>query len=366
MNIIGLIINPVINLKMKECKITMPIPVILGVGAAIAAIVGIERGVNGAKKMKEANDTMESANSRHKKNISRFEEQQRETTIVMDKLGKLELDILGSFDKFSKTIEKIHNKPQFASYEKNGVTIPEYNAEELKKVSTFVGVLLGGIGGAAAGTAGGFAAAGATTAAVMALGAASTGIPIASLSGIAATNATLALLGGGTLAAGGGGIALGATILSAATFGVGLLVGGVIFSITGESLSNKADEAWNQMKKAENEIDKICDYLCELRNYANKYNQSLTDVKEMYDNHINMLSYTVNNMKKTDWDTFSEEQKLITENTVLLVGLLYNMCKVQMVLSSNNENEPNRVNKHGVEKSMSNAKSFLRERNLTA
>jgi len=337
----------------------MPIPIILGVSAAIAALVGIERGVNGAVKMKEANDTMEAATSRHKRNIASFTKKQTETTIVMDKLGKLELGILGSFDKFSKIFEKIHNKPQFASYEKNGVIIPEYNAEELKKVSTFVGVLLGGIGGAAAGTAGGFAAAGATTAVVMALGAASTGIPIASLSGIAATNATLALLGGGTLAAGGGGIALGVTILSAATFGVGLLVGGIVFSITGNSLSDKADEAWGQMKKVEQEIDKICAYLDELKNYATKYIQSLTDVKEVYDYHINTLSYTVNNMKKTDWDTFSEEQKLITENTVLLVGLLYNMCKIQMVLSSNNEKEPNRVNKHEVEKALSNSKAFL-------
>ena len=44
---------------------------------------------------------------------------------------------------------------------------------------------------------------------------------------------TLALLGGGTLAAGGGGMAAGAAALGAATLGVGLLVGGIIFSFTG-------------------------------------------------------------------------------------------------------------------------------------
>ena len=111
--------------------------------------------------------------------------------------------------------------------------------------------VLGGLGGAGLGAAGGFAAAGATTAAVMALGTASTGTAIASLSGVAATNATLALLGGGTLAAGGGGMAAGAAALGAATLGVGLLVGGIIFSFTGGKLSDKADEAWAQMKKAE-------------------------------------------------------------------------------------------------------------------
>lgn len=59
--------------------------------------------------------------------------------------------------------------------------------------------MVGGLGGALLGTAGGFAASGATTAAVMALGTASTGTAISTLSGAAATNATLAALGGDLL-----------------------------------------------------------------------------------------------------------------------------------------------------------------------
>ena len=57
--------------------------------------------------------------------------------------------------------------------------MPHYDKEEISKVSVGAGVLMCGIGGAALGTAGGFAAAGATTAAVMALGTASTGTAIA-------------------------------------------------------------------------------------------------------------------------------------------------------------------------------------------
>ncbi len=53
-----------------------------------------------------------------------------------------------------------------------------------------------------------------TLAAISAWGTASTGTAIASLSGAAATNATLAFLGGGSLAAGGGGIALGKLVLT--------------------------------------------------------------------------------------------------------------------------------------------------------
>ncbi|MFI5617591.1 hypothetical protein [Streptomyces sp. NPDC051567] len=68
-------------------------------------------------------------------------------------------------------------------------------------------------GGAAGVAAGGAAAYGAFTAAAL-FGAASTGTAISTLSGVAATNATLALLGGGTLAAGGAGMAGGALLLT--------------------------------------------------------------------------------------------------------------------------------------------------------
>ncbi|WP_327175684.1 helix-turn-helix domain-containing protein [Streptomyces sp. NBC_01335] len=71
----------------------------------------------------------------------------------------------------------------------------------------------GAAGGALGAAAGGAAAYSAFTAAAM-FGTASTGAAISGLSGVAATNATLALLGGGTLAAGGAGMAGGILLLT--------------------------------------------------------------------------------------------------------------------------------------------------------
>lgn len=337
----------------------MPLPLILGAAAAVAGLTGVGTGIHGAVKMKDANDTMKSADSQHKRNLEKFEKQNKKTNSDMDALGALELKILKSFEDFSNVFEKIQNKPEFKEYQKNGVNIPAYSGEELNKVSVGAGVLLGGIGGAALGTAGGFAAAGATTAAVMALGTASTGTAIASLSGAAATNATLAALGGGAIAAGGGGMALGATVLSAATLGVGLLVGGVIFSFTGSSLSNKADEAWGQMKRAEKEINKACAYMRDLSDVAVDYTESLTSVNTIYKAHLRRLQTIVNGMGKTDWYMFTPKEKLCTENCVLLVGLLYNMCKVQIVQKSESEDELNTVNTAAINKSMSDADQIL-------
>lgn len=343
----------------------MPLPLILGAAAAVAGLTGVGTGIHGAVKMKEANDTMKSADSRHKRNLAKFEEQNKRTNGDMDKLGSLELKILKSFETFSDVFEKIQNKPEFKEYQKNGVNIPKYNGAELKKVSIGAGVLLGGIGGAALGTAGGFAAAGATTAAVMALGTASTGTAIASLSGAAATNATLAALGGGAIAAGGGGIALGTTILGAATLGVGLLVGGVIFNFTGSSLSDKADEAWAQMKRAETEIDRACAYMRSLSSAAVDYTKSLSSVDRIYQAHLKRLQHIVNDMGKTDWNEFTQDERLCTENSVLLVGLLYNMCKVQLVRKASSQNELNEVNTGEINKSMADAEQILTSHDFT-
>lgn len=341
----------------------MPLPFILGAAAVIAGVSGVGTGIHGAVKMKEANDTMQSADYRHRKNINKFEDKSKKTNDTMDKLGAMELEILQSFEEFSDAIEKIQNRPKFKEYTKNGVTLPKYDNEELKEVSVGAGVLLGGLGGAAVGTAGGFAAAGATTSAVMALGTASTGTAIASLSGAAATNATLAALGGGALGstATAGGMTLGASILGATTLGVGLLVGGVIFNFTGNKLSDKADEAWEQMKKAEKTINKICKYLDDLKSTAENYIQSLTKVRDKYNESFSYVSYALNNLHKVDWNDFSDEERIATQNTVLLVGLLYKMCQVSLVNKNENDTEMNTVNHNEISKSVNDAEIVLSE-----
>lgn len=334
------------------------IPLIIGGAAALAGAGGVGAGIHGAVKMKDAKNTMESADRRHRRNVSRFEEQNETTTFTMDELGKTELEILKSFSKFTEVFEKIHNKPEFEKISKDGVHLPSYTAEELKKTSVGAGVLLGGLGGAAVGTAGGFAAAGATTAAVMALGTASTGTAIASLSGAAATNATLAALGGGALAAGGGGMALGSAVLGGATLGVGLLVGGVIFSITGKKLSDKADEAWAQMLQAEEEIDKICDYLVELDSVASQYFLTMTSIQESYVKQLSNLTTLVTVSNRRDWNMYTNEEKLLVENTALLVKLLYAMCKVQLVKKSG-EDDLNRINYSEIDNVLNEANPIL-------
>lgn len=337
----------------------MALPIILAALAAASGVVGVTKGVKGAKKTKQAKDIVRQANSRHEMNIRKFKNKNIATSKSMDNLGKLELEILHSFKDFANVFEKIKNKPHFQSYSKNDVTLPEYDPEKLEEISIGAGILLGGLSGAALGTAGGFAAAGATKATVMALGTASTGTPIASLSGAAATKATLAALGGGPIAAGGGGVALGTTILGASTLGVGLLVGGVIFSLAGSKMLDDANDVWKQMLEAEAKINKICSYLAELNTMSNNYQNTLRDVNKIYVEHFKQLKNIVLYLGHEDWKCFTEEEKLLTQNTVLLVGLLYNMCKVEFVLKNELADGMNAINKDAIIKSMENAEKVI-------
>lgn len=330
----------------------MPIPFLIAAAAIAAGAAGVGLGAHGAMKMKEANDTLKSAEERNKKNNMRLEMTNKSTCETMDVLGKNEMEVLAGFSEFSDLFEKIKNRPKFANININDTSIPEFDGEDVKKASVGASVLVGGLGGAALGTAGGFAASGATTAAVMALGTASTGTAISALGGAAATNATLAVLGGGTLAAGGGGVALGTTVLGAATLGVGLLVGGAIFSLTGSKLSDKADEAYWAMRRNEDKINNLCSYLNELQSAAMDYNLTLTQTRSLYNTYLNRMRFIIKAHESSgvNWHDFSESEKLVVNNEVLLVTVLYNMCKVQLVLKPEEESECNIVNQEEIAK----------------
>lgn len=339
----------------------MPVPIILGVGAAIAGVVGVGSGAYGAIRMKEANDTIKSAEQQHRDNTNRFDTISELTSGTMDELGNLELNILKNFDSFSDTMEKIQNRPEFKKYEKDSVKLPVYSPKELEKASTGAGIILGTLSGAALGTAGGFAASGVVTSAVMAYGTASTGTAISTLSGAAATNAMLAALGGGSLKAGGGGILLGSTVLGAAAAGAALFVGGIIFSAAGDKMANKADTAYAEMKHAEKIMDDICLYLEELKNTAGEYIQELKKVHQLYMKNFAWISFTVNNVHKTDWNLFTAEEKKALENTVLLLGLLYKMCQVNLVIKAENENEINKINLQAINTAIGDADKISKE-----
>jgi len=110
--------------------------------------------------------------------------------------------------------------------------IPKYVAS-VENVATGVVGLASGVGAGVAAQAGALWG-------VSTLASASTGTAIASLSGIAAQNATLAWFGGGAMAAGGGGVAAGGAVLGLVTVIPALLVGGMTMGVVGARTKTKS------------------------------------------------------------------------------------------------------------------------------
>ncbi len=319
----------------------MALPLIIGIIAAVAAAGGVGAGAVGGKKIKDAKDIVNSAERRNQAAKEAFEKSNDKANEMMDTLGKKELEIVSSFEKFADLWEQIQNKPEFKDIDTFNQTLPKYEANEMRTMSTAANVVLGSLGGAAAGTAGGFAAAGLTTSIVTAVGTASTGTAISTLSGAALHNAVLAALGGGAVKFGGGGMALGSAVLGGAAAGVGVLAFGLVLNVTGSKMKDKAWDAWNQMIDNEKLSRKLCNFLNELRKIAGRFHQSLCAVDLQYRLHLDFLEKLVND-GRLDYNEYTDEEKIKVKNSVLLVQLLYEMCKTKLVLLRKETNVVNR------------------------
>lgn len=166
----------------------MPLPLIIGAIAGVAATLGAGAGIYGASKIMEANEIKESAQKRKEKAVKLYKDKESELTALLDHLGKNELEIVKSFAEFSDIIEKISDKPDFnVHFKGNGISdikIQKIGDLNLKDLSIWADTALASLSGAAAGVAGGFAASGAITALVAAFGTASTVTAISTLSGV--------------------------------------------------------------------------------------------------------------------------------------------------------------------------------------
>lgn len=132
-------------------------------------------------------------------------------------------------------------------------------------------------------------------------GTASTGVAISSLSGAAATNAALAWLGGGAVAAGGGGVAAGHAFLALAgpigwtVAGASILTSVVLFSSNKIKMYEKKKEEIESVKKNTTLVKKtaadiqvLLNEVVELRNALNQYYLSCVP---LYNSNFTALSY---------------------------------------------------------------------------
>ena len=191
---------------------------------------------------------------------------------------------------------------------------------------------------------GGFAAIGLVgtpmlvTAGVTAFAAASTGTAISSLSGAAATNAVLAWLGGGSLAAGGGGMAAGAALLT----GIAATSAASVAMVAVGSLAS----AFYAKKNTESE-----QYLAVVSKWAAESRRSMVAIDAIKKRVSEMLELTHNIEMRSavllarlealidTFDKTNDEHVLVFQQTALLIKSMSELAKTPILDEEGNINE---------------------------
>lgn len=233
----------------------MPLPLLFIATAAVTTAWGVKKTIKAGIDNSNAKHINERANERVEDASRELDKQRKAVGVSLDKLGEQKLFILNnSINEFLYAFDKIKNV-DFAESEGlselSKLHIDQKTFTDLRAMENFAASFVGGtVAGAASGAIAAFGAYGAATT----FATASTGTAIASLSGAAATNATLAFFGGGSLAAGGLGMAGGTAVLGGLVAGPALLVMG---AIVGAKASKNLDNAYANRAKA----DEICEQL---------------------------------------------------------------------------------------------------------
>ncbi|RPE92821.1 hypothetical protein EDB69_2016 [Vibrio crassostreae] len=287
----------------------MPLPFILAGAAIVAGGYGVKKGIDA----KDDFDTAKSINRRAQVMFdeakSDLENERESTQKAMEDLGRVKYKIYDeSIIPFVDAFSKIKNISFDDSSLDDATNLPVVSAEELARMRTSVldikGVLSDGITALGSGGLAGLAAYGG----VGVLGTASTGTAIGTLSGAAATNATLAWLGGGSLAAGGYGMAGGMMVLGGVVAGPVLAVGGMMMASKAEAAKedsyanlDKAELASEQMKEAmvaasgiRLRFEEIAKVLCSL---DLRFQPLLKSFNELVESNTNYSTYSEEDRK---------------------------------------------------------------------
>jgi hypothetical protein len=284
----------------------MPIPFILGAIGIGAGLLGLGTGIKAAVDNNDAKDIDSRAQSIIDDAKENLEKSRIRTRQALESLGNEKKWVLDhSIDQFVKAFKKLHNVDRVNLVGRDDIKIDVHVVYDLEKMSDYISSILGGTaGGALGGALTAFAAYGGA----MTFGAASTGTAIASLSGAAATNATLAFLGGGSLAVGGLGMAGGAMVLGGLVAGPALAVMGLIIGAQASENLDKARSNLAEAKKIAEEL-KVKSVVCNgISERSHLLNQLLTALNSLFYPQISKMEEIIQT-RGVEYPTFTPDEQ---------------------------------------------------------
>ena len=314
----------------------MPIPLLFIGAAAITGAFGVGKSIKAGVDQKDANETNEYADEIIKDASKKIDTCKKNCGAAIDNLGAYKIRVLdGSIKPFISEFEKLNHVELSDSKglnELQNMVLDEKNFTELRELQSMATSMVGGIAsGAMAGAIMAFGAYGAAGA----LATASTGTAIASLSGAAATNATLAFFGGGSLAAGGLGMAGGTAILGGLVAGPALAVLGVV---VGAKASANKDKAYSNLAKAKEyreEMDVASSLCIRIRKRSNMFRRFLLSLNSVFEPLIYEMSKVIRD-KGTDFRDFSEAEKETIAEAMAMAGAIKSILDTPILNDAGN------------------------------
>lgn len=313
----------------------MPIPIIIGAAAVAAGIYGVAKGVSGAIDHSDAKDIVNDANSLVANAQRKVEKFRDKTNKTLEDYGQRKLRAFnGTVADFIDTYGKLKNVRLEQSVELDKLNLGDFsnNIRELKhdyKALQDAGLGLGA--GLTSGAALAFGAYNGT----MILATASTGTAISSLGGVAATNATLAWLGGGSLAAGGYGMAGGMMVLGGIVAGPALAIFGHILGNKGEEALNQAKANMEKAKTASDEADILSDKLFAIEQVTSLANKTFSAVSTHLRREVHELKAVIKNSGE-DFSAYNETEKHQVFKTVKIAQLIKAMLDTAILDTDGN------------------------------
>ncbi len=309
----------------------MPIPIILGVIAGGSALYGVVKGVKGAMDHSEASDLNGSAQSIVNTSVHRVEGQRKTTNDVISDYGDRKLRAFnGVIPDFIEVFGALKDVSLSHSTELDKLNLGDFSSQSLQELKNEHELLMNSGLGLGAGLGGGAALAFGAYNGTMLLATASTGTAISSLSGAAATNATLAWLGGGSLAAGGGGVAMGAMVLGGMVAGPAIAIFGHIMGNKAESALNTARSNLDQARTFSKEADLTISKLEAIEKIATLANNVFSSVSARLRRAVHDLRKIIE-AEGTHYPNFSREHQDTVMQSVKFAQLLKAMIDTPLL-----------------------------------
>ena len=333
------------------------IPIIFGAASAAAAAHGVKKGIEAKNDL----DAAKSINSEAQKIAKNAEKSintaKDETTKAIENLGAQKIATLGgSINDFVTTFEKIRNidfedSAGLDELKHFNPSSPEFL--QLKKVSVEAKtVAVNGIGALGGGA---LLAFGTYNVVMSGLGGllvtATTGTTLASLTGVAATNATLAWLGGGALAAGGFGMVGGMAVLGGLVAGPALALGGSLFAKQADKAYWDAQSNRENAKKFAEQAKSINTMLSAVKLRAEQLTNLLVNLDKPFNTLIADMRSIVRN-QGVNWTMYSDADKKQIYKCVKVAQA------VKMVLDTMLLNEDGKLTDNSLH-TLSEGKQFL-------